>query len=156
RPVLLVPAAVAEAAALLIQPAVGGADGGMFITPQRRYTAYSIPRNGGGTPVHPQPPRNTIFGVTAMVWPRKAAEKLRDEAEQAAEVVRQGEVVPNPAHAVSCVVQEKVSSLPVSHRAVASSHSGAAGSEVFRVLVVDDLPDTVNSLLVLLDYHLFE
>jgi CheY-like chemotaxis protein len=27
---------------------------------------------------------------------------------------------------------------------------------VFRVLVVDDLPDTVNSLLVLLDYHLFE
>jgi two-component system CheB/CheR fusion protein len=27
---------------------------------------------------------------------------------------------------------------------------------MLRVLVVDDLPDTVNSLLILLDYHLFE
>jgi CheY-like chemotaxis protein len=27
---------------------------------------------------------------------------------------------------------------------------------VLRVLVVDDLPDTVNSLVLLLDYHLFE
>src|SRR5215471_8694288 len=100
----------------------------MFIAPQRRYTACSIPRNGGGTQVHPQPPRSTIFGVTAMFGPRKAAEKLRDEAEQAAEVVRQGEVVPSPAHAVSCVVQEKVSSRPVSQRAVATSLSAAAGS----------------------------